>query len=520
MFSQKKINHFNIYFFALCLMIVALPLSKFLMSISQFVLVGNWLWEGHFKEKIHKFFHNKAALVLCSFFILHVIGLIYTNDFSYAFKDLRTKLPLLLLPLILCTTECLNKKRFKQLMLLFVAAVIGGTFVSTYIFIKNQFIDIRDISVFISHIRFSLLICIAIFTLLYFILNESNTSKNKIFFLLALCWLVFFLFFILASVTGIIILIVTAICLIIYFILKRQVKISIKLTLLSVSLLISVAIFIFVNNVIKENIKVNPVDFSNLEKNTPYGNLYYNDTTNYSFENGNYVWIYVSEKELREAWNKRSNIDFDGKDKKNQKLKYTLIRFLASKAERKDADGISKLTDKEISSVEKGIPNVNLQNEFSIKTRIYEIIWDYNNYKNNGNPSKHSVAQRLEFWKASTGIINENFWFGVGTGDMNIAFEEQYAKMNSCLEKKYQFRSHNQYLSIFVGFGLIGFVWFIFFLIYPPVVTKRMFDYFYFVFFIIAILSMLTEDTIESQAGVTFFAFFNSLFLFAKKEKN
>jgi len=519
MLSHQKINHFNIYFFALCLMIVALPLSKFLMSISLFVLAGNWLWEGHFKEKFHKFFHNKAALVLCSFFILHVIGLIYTSDFSYAFKDLRTKLPLLILPLILCTTKCLNKKRFTQLMLLFVAAVISGTFISTYIFIKNQFIDIRDISVFISHIRFSLLICISVFTLLYFILKDSNTT-HKIISGLALCWLVFFLFFILASITGTSILIVTAICLTIYFILKRQTKISIKLTLLSISLLASVVIFIFVNNVIKKNVKINPVDFSNLEKYTSYGNLYYNDTTNHSFENGNYVWIYVSEKELREAWNKRSHIDFNGKDKKGQKLKYTLIRFLTSKAERKDADGISKLTDKEISSVEKGIPNVKLQNKFSIKSRIYETIWDYNNYKNNGNPSKHSVAQRFEFWKTSTCIIKANFWFGVGTGDMNIAFEEQYAKMHSRLEKKYQLRSHNQYLSIFVGFGLIGFVWFIFFLIYPPVVTKKMFDYFYFVFFIIAILSMLTEDTIESQTGVMFFAFFNSLFLFAKEGNN
>jgi len=45
---------------------------------------------------------------------------------------------------------------------------------------------------------------------------------------------------------------------------------------------------------------------------------------------------------------------------------------------------------------------------------------------------------------------------------------------------------------------------------------RRMDDYFIVVFLIIAILSMLTEDTIESQAGVTFFAFFYSFFLFAR----
>jgi hypothetical protein len=35
----------------------------------------------------------------------------------------------------------------------------------------------------------------------------------------------------------------------------------------------------------------------------------------------------------------------------------------------------------------------------------------------------------------------------------------------------------------------------------------------YFAFLFIAVISFLTEDTLESQSGVTFFAYFNSLFL-------
>jgi hypothetical protein len=44
-------------------------------------------------------------------------------------------------------------------------------------------------------------------------------------------------------------------------------------------------------------------------------------------------------------------------------------------------------------------------------------------------------------------------------------------------------------------------------------------DYFYYVFLIIALSSMLTEDTLETQAGVTYFALFNSLLLL-QGEKN
>jgi len=56
-------------------------------------------------------------------------------------------------------------------------------------------------------------------------------------------------------------------------------------------------------------------------------------------------------------------------------------------------------------------------------------------------------------------------------------------------------------------------------LIYPPIKTRRFTDYFYLSFFVIMIVSMVSEDTIETQAGVTIFAFFTSLFLFGKKDK-
>jgi hypothetical protein len=38
-------------------------------------------------------------------------------------------------------------------------------------------------------------------------------------------------------------------------------------------------------------------------------------------------------------------------------------------------------------------------------------------------------------------------------------------------------------------------------------------------FFFIAFLSMLNEDTLETHAGVTFFSYFYSLFLFARDNK-
>ncbi len=90
--------------------------------------------------------------------------------------------------------------------------------------------------------------------------------------------------------------------------------------------------------------------------------------------------------------------------------------------------------------------------------------------------------------------------------------------MKSKLAPKWRLHSHNQYLSIAVAFGLIGLLWFLFTLFYPVIKLKMTFDYLYITFFIIALISFFNEDTLETQAGVTFYSFLNSFLLFARKK--
>jgi hypothetical protein len=227
--------------------------------------------------------------------------------------------------------------------------------------------------------------------------------------------------------------------------------------------------------------------------------------------------LYINFDEMREAWNKRSNMDFDGADKRGQELRYTLIRFLTSKGYRKDAVGVKKLTDEEIGLVEEGEASIVYQKKAHLYVRIYKIVWEFQQYQLTGNASGHSVMQRFVYARTAISIIKENPWLGVGTGDLNKAFEEKYAQMNTLLDEKFRWRSHNQFLAMGVAFGLIGLAWFLFSLLYPPIATQRFSDYFYLSFFLVIFFSMFAEDTIETQAGVTIFAFFSSLYLFAKK---
>ena len=117
MIKSFKVNHSAIYFVGLFLLIISLPLSRFSLSVAQFTLLGNWLWEADFKHKIKSLSKNKPALILISLYLLHVVGLLITSDFDYALKDLRVKISLLALPVIIATSKPIGEKKFDILIL-------------------------------------------------------------------------------------------------------------------------------------------------------------------------------------------------------------------------------------------------------------------------------------------------------------------------------------------------------------------------------------------------------------------
>ena len=303
-----------------------------------------------------------------------------------------------------------------------------------------------------------------------------------------------------------------------YYIFKLK---SLTIKLISSLILVTFIFFscTFLNKVIIKYGTPEAVEFSSLEKYTEFGTPYVHDTIRYGIEKGKYVGLYISPIELRHEWNLRSNYSYDGKDAKGQDVRHTLIRYLHSKGLRKNALAVRGLSDIEIRHIENGIANVSYTEHFNINSRIEQMAMGYHNYTKNGDPNASSVMQRIEYWKASMHIIKNNWLTGVGTGDLNEAFDEAYNDLGSNLQDSFRKRSHNQYLAIFIAFGIFGFLWFIFTLIYPGIKTGKFNNYLYVVFVIIIIMSMLTEDTLETQAGATFFAFFNALLLFGCKRQ-
>jgi len=246
----------QIYFWGLVLMIVSIPLSRYMMSVSQFALSGILILEFVSLERFRKYLkkypvyihiftiipvmiygmiesmfnifrrflrkENMPAIIFSSLYLAHLLGLLFTIDFDYALKDLRVKLPLLVLPVIFSVTESLDWKKFRTLMLFFIAAVVVGTLISTFILLSEDVDNLRDISIFISHIRFSLLISIAMFALAYFITKQAGfKSYMRVIFIFVLGWLGIYLL-LSASITGIVVLLIAIFVMALHYTMKKK----------------------------------------------------------------------------------------------------------------------------------------------------------------------------------------------------------------------------------------------------------------------------------------------------------
>ncbi len=323
--------------------------------------------------------------------------------------------------------------------------------------------------------------------------------------------------FLLESGIGILIVFIYSLGLIAYLVFK--IKSKLKYLLFSLLLLSIILPIQFINNTVKAFHSKPNINFQELEKKTRQGNFYVHDTTFYGIEDGKYIGLYICEKELKDAWGKISSLAFYGLDKNGQNLKKTLYRFLTSLDLRKDAQGLSKLTDDNIRAIEDGVANYKYIEEPGIKTRIHKILIGYKIYIEKNDPNGNSLIQRLEYWKASLHIIKNNFWTGVGTGDIRPVFSNYYEERGSKLKPENWGISHNQYLTVFVSFGIFGFLLFMIALLYPLHLKSIRGNYYYVVFLCIFLTSMLFADTIKNQAGITFYAFFNALLLFGNKSK-
>jgi hypothetical protein len=514
--------HRKIYFFGLALLVFCLPLSRFLLSVAQFLLALNWLAEGNFRKKIALLRQRPEIILFASVFLLYVVGSLYSENTKLALEKIRNTLPLLLMPIVIGTSNPFSARSIKQLFLLFALGVLLTAIICVVVYILNGIpagTDFRKISVFMPHIRFSLLIDMALSVMLYYLFQprfDRVVPLEKYMLTGGFIFLTAFLLF-LRSATGIAIFILLLLVFVLHTALHSKYKIA-GYAIMTFTLVVISAIVYIVISTWTQNFGLRPLDASKLEILTVNGNVYVHNVTPQVLENGHYINLYVCEPEMETAWNGMSSIRYDGFDQRGQPIRGTIKRYLTSKGLRKDSAGIHSLSANDRLLIEKGIANCNFSDNPGIRQRLYETLWEAQVYARAGYVNMHTFGQRLVFIKTALSLIKENGLTGTGPGDVYALMRNSKTALQYELDPSWEGKPHNQYAFFLLSFGITGFVWILFCWLYPVFKARATHRLLFNSFGIIIIVSMFLLDTMESYDSIAFFASFYSLFVFGNRE--
>jgi O-Antigen ligase len=499
--------HYYLRITALLILVVGVAVSNVLMSIGAIWIISNWLIEAKFSDYGKRLKTTPEIILVLIFLGYSILSIAWSDDFWYAFHDIRIKLPLLAIPLALGTGKPLERNVFFFLLYVFIG-IVAFTGVLNYLNYVTATVemDIRQMSRFISQIRFATLVDLALFSAIYLVLEK------KLHLLIALPLIGFFLFYTFYAqvLNGYILFAILFGFTFVYALTKiknRLVKWSIVLILVT----FAVTGTIYISSILKTYRGIDEYTYSELDLYTANGNPYFHDTSFVLTENGHYVWLYVQQDELEREWNKRSVIAYDSLDRKQQPMFGTLLRYLTSKNERKDSAGVWSLSAEEIVLIENGHTGINMNN--GLEAKIHSFLFEYEMYSGGVDPNGFSLLQRLEHLKAAREILKTHWLLGVGIGDVDIHFQKYYEQTHSKLLPENRLRSHNQFVSTWIALGIIGLLVMLGIFI-APLLKKTKRDYFLWITLCALAVAFTFEDMLETQAGATIFALFYALAVF------
>lgn len=135
------------------------------------------------------------------------------------------------------------------------------------------------------------------------------------------------------------------------------------------------------------------------------------------------------------------------------------------------------------------------------------------------NPIDNSISMRQIIWKMDVTLLQKSWLSGVGPGRIRMELMQLYfalSKMTGIPLEYYD--THNEYLNIWISFGVIGLFLFLCILgvqLFRAIKNKH---HLYICLLATLCICFMTENVLANQRGVVFYAFFTALLFFAKEE--
>jgi len=175
---QFRENLQNINSYLVILLGLSLPLSISVSTIILGLILLLWIVEGNFIKKYQIIKHNPIIYTFIAFFMLQVLGLLWTSDLKWG-QHIIGKEWRILLPLVLITI--VKKEHIKYYIFSFLLAMSISEFLSYLIFFKiippilNA--SIYDPTPFITHVSYNPLLAFSIFLLAYLTFFKKNYTN-------------------------------------------------------------------------------------------------------------------------------------------------------------------------------------------------------------------------------------------------------------------------------------------------------------------------------------------------------
>lgn len=111
-------------------------------------------------------------------------------------------------------------------------------------------------------------------------------------------------------------------------------------------------------------------------------------------------------------------------------------------------------------------------------------------------------------------LLKEHWLWGVGTGNIQHALNNCLSQYNTHVYKEFNYNTHNEYLNMWITTGLFGLLVWLFCLGYPLGQSIRRQHWKHLYFLVFMCICFATENYLDRQMGVTFFALMQTLFFF------
>jgi len=179
----KTFNLNKVYQFLLILLAFLLPLTVYGANLIIVIIVLIWLLSGDYASKFRKTINNKVLRASIVFFLLHVVGLLWTEDFSWGLHIVHKMWYFLLFFPILF--NIVQKKYTKYYITSFLLA-ISITEIFSYL-IWFQVIspfgsaEVYNPTPFMSHISYNPILAFAIYLVYHEVLFNNKLTQLKFF---------------------------------------------------------------------------------------------------------------------------------------------------------------------------------------------------------------------------------------------------------------------------------------------------------------------------------------------------